>query len=183
MEKMNAIAKDYLADFEVLTEARNEFEKALGDWWQELFAKRIEPELTQALKDVTGAKANVWENQSGPGLAQCRAVAAQEVLLQITDPRVSGRGCYTVSLLADKMPTLKKLVAKQTAYMDAVNELSRALSAEGLAVVKRVPTELVAVDVAINPDNFEDTARRVVGVAVRMFGLVIENHRCKGAEG
>ena len=50
-------------------------------------------------------------------------------------------------------------------------------------MVKRVPTELVAVDVTINPDNFEDTARRVVGVAVRMFGLVIENHRGKGAEG
>lgn len=118
--------------------------------------------------------------QDSIGEVHCRVSEGQEVLLWITDPRFSGRDCYTVSLLAGKMPTLKKLNDKQAAYMGAVSELSRALSAEGLAVVKRVPTELVAVDVSINPDDFEDTARRVVGVAVRMFGLVIENHRGKG---
>ncbi len=182
MEKLNDIAKGYLADFEVLTEARNEFEKALGDWWQQLILKKIEPALTGALKGGTDARPNIWENQSRLGEAHCRVVAGQEVLLWITDPRFSGRACYTVTLLADKQPTLKKL-GKQTAYMDAVNKLTRALQEEGMAVVKRATTELVAVDVPINPDDFEDTARRVGGVAVRMFGLVIENHRGKVADG
>lgn len=181
MDKMTDIAKDYLADFEVLTEARKEFENQLGGWWPELTNKRVRLALTNILKDVTGGEPNGWENQSNPGVSHFRVVANQEVLVQIADPRISGRGCYTVSLFADKQPTLKKLNNRAT-FVDSLNKLTSELSGAGNLVAKTSAAELIAVDIPINPDDFEETAKRVSDTAVRMFKLVIENYRLKNAD-
>ena len=181
MDKLNEIAKDYLADFAVLTEARKEFEAQLGNWWPVLFHERVKPALATALKDVTGDKPNVWENQSSPGMCHCRVVRDQEVLLQITDPRTSGRGCYTLSLWAGSLPAFKRL-SKQQAFIERLDNLTGELTKEGHSVARKSSSELLTVDVPINPDDFEETAKMVSGAAVQVFKLVIENYRSAAKE-
>lgn len=181
MDVLTDIAKDYLADFEVLTEARKEFETQLEKWWPVLAHKRVKAALAGALKGVNGNEPNVWDNQSRPGLCIYQVIPYQEVMLQITDPRASERGCYTVSLLAASQPALKKL-SKLPAFTKSLDELAGALSEKGLTGVKKSATELVAMDVRINPDDPEETARLVTEAAVRLFGLVIEHHRITSVE-
>lgn len=48
MDVPTDIAKDYLTDFEVLTEARKEFETQLGKWWPFLAHKRVKSALIRS---------------------------------------------------------------------------------------------------------------------------------------
>ena len=181
MQEMTDIAKDYLKDFEVLNEARKEFEQQLGDWWNILIHKLVRPALEKEFKSVSSESISIWENQSTPGTFHCWTPPKQEVFILIADPRTSGRGCYTVSLLANSQPILKGL-NNQAAFVDSLENLKSALSATGKLGVKRSNTELASVDVQINPENPSGSAAQVLDIALRFFAVIIVHHRHKKDE-
>jgi hypothetical protein len=175
MDKLSDIAKDYLADFEVLTDARKEFEEQMDDWWSGVFHKHVKPELTALTKETQSAL-HIWENQDNPGMCHCRAVENQQVFLEITDPRTSKRKFYTVALFVKSQPALKKLRQKE----EAVKRLSHLAATPEVGVqagLKWNNTELAREDIEILPDEPEKTAEKVSAAAVRFFRLVIEHHR------
>lgn len=178
MREMTDIAKDYLKDFEVLTEARKEFEQQLGEWWDILIQKLVRPALEKEWKAVSSESISIWENQSNPGMFHCWTPPKQEVFIQITDPRTSERGCYTVSLLAGSQPILKVL-NKQLAFVDGLEKLRSAMSENRQLGVKRSATELASVDVQINPENPFESADEVRDIALRFFAVIIVHYRQK----
>lgn len=178
MQEMTDIAKDYLKDFEVLTEARKEFEQQLGEWWSVLIHKLVQPALDKEWMAVSSESLSTWDNQSNPGSFHCWTPPKQEVYIQITDPRTSERGCYNVSLLAWSQPILKTL-NKQPAFVDALEKLRSDVSGHGQLSVKRSATELASVDIPINPDQPSESADRVRDMALRFFPVIIAHHRLR----
>lgn len=177
MDKLSDIAKDYLVDFEVLTEARKEFESQLDDWWRVLLRKYVKPALTEANQ----GEFNIWENQNRPNMCHCRASANQEVLLQLTDPRASDRGYYTVSLNVVPQTALKKL-SKQEALVKRLDELADKLKVGDQAGLKWTNTELARKDIMIIPDDPEETMQQVCAAVVSFFWLVIEHYHATNEE-
>ena len=171
MEKLTDIAKDYLDDFDVLTDARKEFESQLDAWWRILFAKYLKP----ALIEMSQAEPHLWDNQASPGMCQCRVTKDQDVLLEVTDPRVSARGFYTVSLFVNSQPALKKL-SRQSAIVKRLDDLAASLKVGGQAGLKWNNTELAREDITILPDEPEETIKQVRDAVVRFFRLVMEHH-------
>ena len=100
MEKLTAIAKDYLADFEVLTEARKEFEQQMEHWWTEVFTNRVEPALLKQYSE----KPEIWVNKNRPGMCHWRAHRDHSVYLELIDPRAGERRYYTVSIVVGSQP-------------------------------------------------------------------------------
>lgn len=172
MEKLSDIAKDYLSDFEVLTDARMEFESQMAGWWGSIFHKHVKPALT---KENQG-EVSIWENKNNPGMCHCRVVENQQVLLEITDPRTSKRGFYTVSLFVFSQPALKKLKQKEE-VVKRLDQLAATEKIGGQSGLKWSNTELAREDIEILPDDPEQTADKVRNAAVRFFRLVIEHHR------
>lgn len=175
MNKLSDIAQDYLKDFEVLTDARKEFESQLNDWWGVVFRNYVKPGLTAVTKESKG-ELHIWENQDNPGMCHCRAVENQQVFLEITDPRTRKGKCYTVSLFVKSQPALKNLKQKE----EAVKRLDHLAATEEVGVqagLKWNSTELASECVEILPNDPEQTAKKVCDTAVRLFRLVIEHHR------
>ena len=177
MEKLTDIAKDYLADFDVLTDARKEFESQLDAWWRVLFDKHLKPAIIEASQ----SKPHIWDNQNSSGMCQCRAHYPQDVLLEVTDPRVSSRGFYTVALFVASLPALKKL-SRQPAIVKRMDDLAARLNVCGQSGLKWNGTELAREEIPILPDSPEETIGQVREAAVRFFRLVMEHHRAISEE-
>jgi hypothetical protein len=177
MEKLTDIAKDYLADFDVLTDARKEFESQLDAWWRSLFAKYLKP----ALIEMSQVEPHLWDNHASPGMCQCRAIHPQDVLLEVTDPRVSARGFYTVSLFVNSQPALKKL-SRQSAAVKRLDDLAASLKVGGQVGLKWNNTELAREDIKILPDEPDETIKQVRDAVVRGFRLVMEHHLASSEE-
>ena len=171
MDKLTDIAKDYLADFDVLTDARKEFESQLDAWWRILFSKHVKP----ALIEVNQTEPHIWENQNRPGMCHCRVTKDQDILLELTDPRVSARGFYTVSLYVGSLPALKKL-SKQSAIIKRLDDLAASLKIGGQSGLKWNNTELTREDITILPDAPEETIGQVRDAVTRVFRLVMEHY-------
>jgi hypothetical protein len=175
MDKLSDIAKDYLADIEVLTDARKEFEGQMDDWWGVVFHQRVKHALNDLTKEMQ-SELRVWENQDNPGMCHFRAVESQQVFLEITDPRTSKRKFYRVSLFVKSQPALKKLRQNEEA-VKRLDQLAATEKIGGPSGLKWSNTELAIEDIEIFPDAPEDTAKNVCAAAVRFFRLVIEHHR------
>ena len=171
MEKLTDIAKDYLADFDVLTDARKEFESQLDEWWNILISKNVKP----ALNEINKAEPYIWNNQNRPGMCHCRVTKDQDMLLELTDPRGSARGFYTVSLYVSSLPALRKL-SRQTMIIKRLDDLATGLKVAGQSGLKWSNTELAREDITILPDAPEETIGQVHDAVVRVFRLVMEHH-------
>ena len=79
MDKLTDIAKDYLTDFDVLTDARKEFESQLDAWWRNLISKRVKPELIK----INKTELVVWDNQNRLGMCHCKVIRGQDILLEL----------------------------------------------------------------------------------------------------
>jgi len=178
MDMMTDIARDYLADFEVLTEARMELDDQLEKWWRVLLPKHVQPALQELNR---GAAPVEWDNKSSPGLCHYRVTRDHPLILQLTDPRSSQRGCYTVTLLAQSQPTLKSM-ARHEALVNRLNGLAREQGIGDESGLKWAKTELASADIEIQADAPEATLRRVGDTAARCFKLIIE-HRHMTSEG
>jgi hypothetical protein len=178
MNKLSDIAKDYLADYEVLTEARLEFEEQFDAWWRELLAKHLLPALTKVNKD----EPNYWDNQRSLGQIHLRCAEGQMMLLEMIGPRVSNKGCFTVNLIVGTMPALKKMRGKKD-FVTRYEALARELNIGGSSGLNWDDTKLATEDISVVPDDFEETARQACDAAVRYFRMVIEHHRLEGKSG
>jgi hypothetical protein len=174
MEKLSDIAKGYLEDLEVLTDARREFEKQMDALWGVVFHKSVKPALTDLAKGNQGELC-IWENQVNPGMCHCRAVENQQAYLEITDPRTSNRSFYTVSLFVKSQPALKKLRQNEEA-VKRLDQLAKTEEIGGQSGLKWSNTELAREDIEILPDAPDKTAEKVRDAAKRFFRLVIEHH-------
>ena len=177
MEKLSDIAKDYLADFEVLTEARKEIEQQLANWWAEIFTKTVKPAL---LKEHE-AEPNIWENQNRPGMCHWRVRSGHPVYLELLDPRASDRRFYTVSVMIGSQPDLKKL-SKQAALITQMNKVARIQKVAWDAGLNWDNRQLASLDVEILADDPEETARQVCDAAVRYYRVVLEFARASAEE-
>ena len=183
MDKLSDIAKDYLADFDVLTEARKECEKELNNWWRDLISKHVEPALTKANH---GKPDYTWDNKSKviPGLYECSVRKNQDIRLRLTDPRNSGRGYYTVMLLAVNLTELKKM-SKQEELVTRLNDLAIKLKIVDQSGLKWTSSSIVLAkeDITISADDPEETVHQVCDVTLRFFQLVMEHGAANGDAG
>ena len=177
MDKLTDIAKDYLTDFDVLTDARKEFESQLDAWWRNLISKRVKPELIK----INQTELVVWDNQNRLGMCHCKVIRGQDILLELRDPRASERGFYTVSLYASSLPALKKL-SRQSALIERLNDLASSLKVGGQPGLNWSNTELAREDITILPDAPEETLEQVLDAVVRAFRLVMEHHSATSEE-
>ena len=166
MDKLTDITKDYLADFEVLTEARKQFEQELEHWWTGIFTLTVEPELRKAYE----GNPDVWENQSRPGMCHWRVHKNDPVYLEIVDPRASDRRFYTVTLKVWSQPDLKK-IAKQDKLVALMSSVAKKVV--GSAPLNWKSRNLATVDIEIQPEDPDETARQVCDVAVRYYEIVL----------
>lgn len=173
MDKMTDIARDYLADFEVLTEARKELEEQLDKWWRVLLPRYVQPELQ---KLNLGAATEDWDNKASPGQCQFRVIKDQAIFLQLTDPRFSQRGCYTVTLLAKSQPALKSM-SKNEEIVNRLNALAKTFRVGDDSGLNWIKTELAGTDIQIQPDAPEVTLKQVCDAVAQCFRLIIEHHR------
>jgi len=171
MDNLSDIAKDYLADFEVLTEARNEFEKELDNWWRVLISKHVKP----ALNEVNKGEPYFWDNKASPGQYQSRVTEEQDIYMQLLDPRISERGCYSLSLCVMSQPKLKRL-SSQEPFVQRFNDLAAKLKINDKSGLRWEDTELATEDISILPDEPDVTIRQVRDAAVRFFRMVMEHH-------
>lgn len=104
------------------------------------------------------------------------------MLLELTDPRASARGFYTVSLYAGSLPALKKL-SKQSAIIKRLDDLASSLKVGGQSGLNwSNNTELAREDIMILPDAPEETIEQVCDAVVRCFRLVMEHHSATSEE-
>ena len=97
------------------------------------------------------------------------------MLLELTDPRGSARGFYTVSLYVSSLPALRKL-SRQTMIIKRLDDLATGLKVAGQSGLKWSNTELAREDITILPDAPEETIGQVHDAVVRVFRLVMEHH-------
>ena len=172
MKKLSELAKDYLADCDVLTEARNQFEGQLAEWWSALLPDYVIPSLTMVNQ---GRKPESWENNSQPGMCQWWAADVQGVYLELQDPRRSNSRYYTVRLRVGSQPALKELT-KQNTLVGRLDECAREWKVCGPAGLKWTHTTLAKTEIEILADDPEATARQVSDVAERYFRVVVDHH-------
>jgi len=174
VEKLSDIAKDYLADLAVLTEARMEFEKNLAAWWDEILRDGLE----RMLEEENGGAINIWDIKNNPGEAWCRVVEDQDIAAVLRDPRRSDRPFYTVSLFAGSQSALRKL-RDDEALRRRFNKEGTEQKVCGPAGLNWKDTELATLDIPILPDSPEEMHKKVCDTLRRFFRLVILHHQSK----
>lgn len=172
MNIFSDIAKDYLADYEVLTEARKEFEKQLSSWWGVLASKHLVPSLVK----INKGEINRWDGKDGSGESSYRVVENQDCYLWIADPRTCEAGCYIIGLELVSQQALKKLKYHE-AFVKRFDALASELKIGGATGLNWASTELATEVIKILPDDPEETARLTCEVAVRYFQMVMEHHK------
>lgn len=172
MNALGEIAKDYLAEFEILTEARKIFEQELGEWWNVIIGRKVLP----ALEEQLGDEPSIWENRNRPGMCDWRVAAGDPVRLRIMDPRTSDRGFYAVLVTVASQPKLKKIKKNFTLVqsMNSVAVQNGVAEPPGLNWSSR---RLAARDIQILPDDPEKTGDQVRETAISFCQVLLEYAR------
>jgi hypothetical protein len=172
MNTLSEITKDYLADIEILTEAKEEFDQQMEKWWTAIFTHVVIP----ALQTEHSGSPDIWENKAKPGKCHWRAASDDPIYLEIVDPRSSHRPFYTVSVRCSSQPILRDLAAQEAlvSNMNRVAIEQKAVDSKGLNWKQR---EMLSEDIEIIADDLDETGREVCDVAVRFCRIVLEYAR------
>lgn len=172
MDTLSDITKDYLADIEILTEAKAEFDQQMEQWWTAIVTHVVLP----ALKIEYSGSPDIWENRAKPGKCTWSVGKDDPIYLQIVDPRSGHRPFYTVSVRCSSQPTLRDLAAQEAlvSNMNRVAVEQKAVDSKGLNWKQR---EMLTQDIDIIPDDPDETGRKVCDVAVRYCRIVMEYAR------
>jgi hypothetical protein len=172
MQKWSEIAADYLADFEVLTDARMDFDAALKAWWAALLQQHVRPALLEEAK----GKPKDWDNPSSPGVYHCYPPPDRKALfLELRDPRSSNRPFYVVSLRPATRPAAKRM-QRQTAIAEQLEHFSRREDVN-LGALAWDREALAQIEVTIRPHDPEGTARDVTAAVRRVYRVILEQER------
>ena len=165
MDKLSGIASDYLEDFEILQEARNQLHRELGNWWKEI-VERVLAEL----ENEAPFPVEHWDNQASPGYIEIYAEGGAGLLkITVSDPRHCGHASYAIALLAPSRPKLKSLSSGAA----QVETLDEAASNAGFGPLAWDSTTMAQIEVDIKAEDPDAVLLRVAKEAVKLFRLVI----------
>ena len=172
MEKLSGIASDYLEDFEILQEARNQLHQELGSWWKEIVERVLED-----LENEAPFKVEHWDNQASPGYIEVYAKGGAGLLrITVSDPRHCGHGSYAIALLAPSRPKLKTLSGRAA----QVASLNEAASNAGIDPLAWDSTTMAQIEVEIKAVEPDAVLLRVANEAAKLFRLVILSEKEAG---
>ena len=172
MATFSDIAKDYLANLDVLVEARKEFEQGFAGWWADIVGKAIKPMLEKEAK----CPCIVWPNQSRLGHAEFDIKENKGFYVSVLDPRASDRPFYTVSLRARKQPILKA-VLKNTAVVQQLDELAVAQGVADATGLKWSGENLAQLDIEPKTDDPRANCEAVCDGILRLFRICIAQNQ------
>lgn len=171
MATFSDVAKDYLANLDVLVEARREFEKCFATCWEEIIGKTIMPILEKEAK----CSCKVNPNGSCPGHADFDLKENKGFYLKVLDPRASDRPYYTVTLRAVNKHVLK-LVQKNPAIAKQLNELAMAQGVVDAPGLQWDGENLAQLDIEPKTDDPHANSAAVCDGILRQFRIVIAQH-------
>jgi len=165
MDKLSGIASDYLEDFEILQEARNQLHQELGSWWKEIVER-----VLADLENEAPFPVEHWDNQASPGYIEIYAEGGAGLLkITVSDPRHFGHASYAIALLATSQPKLKAL-GRRAAQVEALDEGAKEAGIDPLAWDS---TTMAQIEVAIKAGEPDAVLLRIAKEAVKLFRLVI----------
>jgi len=163
MKRLSGIARDYLADFEILHDARTQFEEELTEWWQAL-ANLLLPMTDQQ----NAIEIESWQESKNKGRFQLYAAESYIGVLEVLDPRFTGVRDYQLNIHASTGKI--KAIREDKKLLKRLEEIK---ASEGLETLFPTSSRVAEASVEINPDDPEGTLRDVHSLMQKLFKLLL----------